>query len=80
MENKNITKFHQITKDCRVVIILIALASLIFYWYVYRPAHIREVCLLAYPQSAFGSGGILLELPSLNPKPDYNLCLRRHGL
>lgn len=68
MENKN-TKF----------IVTFLVVGFVFYQYVYRPEHIKQVCLLAYPESAPVSGAYTL--PSLlGSGPSYNSCLRSYGL
>lgn len=53
-----------------------------FYWLIYRPEHIRQVCLMAYFDSVPTKHTLpsLPELPSLNPAPNYSSCLRSYGL
>lgn len=67
MENKN-------TK----IIVAFLVVGFVFYQYVYRPEHIKQVCLLAYPESAPVSGAYTL--PSLGFSPDYDSCLGSYGL
>ncbi|TAK59176.1 hypothetical protein EPO14_00910 [Patescibacteria group bacterium] len=59
------------------LILLIAACSLIFYLFVYRPEHIKEVCRLAYPDSVPVPNGFH-RLPSL--EPDYENCLKSYDL
>lgn len=49
------------------------------YWYAYRPAHIKDICLQAYPDSV-PSRGSLPRLPNPFGPPDYSTCLKSHGL
>jgi hypothetical protein len=70
MENKNI----------KILAVLLVVAF-VFYQFVYRPEHIKNVCLIAYPESAPHGGSGLPALPSLPSfEPDYNSCLRSYGL
>ena len=64
MENKN-------TK----IIVALIVVGFAFYWYVYRPEHIKQVCLMAYPES--GPGSLSLPTPFA---PNYSSCLRSYGL
>ena len=57
-------------------LVLLLILGLIFYWFIYRPEHIKTVCRLAYPDSA--PGGNVPSLPSLGP--DYRNCLKSYGL
>ena len=66
MENKN-----------SKIIVALLVVGFVFYYYVYRPEHIKQVCLMAYPES--GPAGLNMpSLPSFDP--DYSSCLRSYGL
>lgn len=60
-------------------LLLLALLGVLFYWFIYRPEHIRQVCRIAYPDSAPSSGNLdLPSLPSLGPS--YSGCLKSYGI
>lgn len=87
---KKINFFHNVkilfTTKVQIMILLVLLASGIFYWYEYRPQSIKKECFRYAEKSAIKMYSEESWTENINAKRDvsvqnayYNLCLQKNG-
>ncbi len=65
-------KVPRVLNSNKFLVAFIVLVGLLFYWYSFRPAHIREKCSEKANESFYTSGSVY--------DLTYKQCLNRSGL